>query len=117
MNPQHSQPPGDGSRPAASAPTPAPRVLQVDRTVLIPAMPLEDLLTPEHHARTIWQFVQGLDLTPLYATIRAVEGGPGRPATDPPILVISGPSRLMYQNLMPKPEGTIFSKRSTPQSL
>jgi transposase len=87
MNPQHPQPPGHDSRPAASAPTPAPRVLQVDRTVLIPAMPLENLLTPEHHARTIWQFVQGLDLTPLYATIRAVEGGPGRPATDPPILV------------------------------
>jgi transposase len=87
MNPQHPQPPGDDSRPAASTPTLAPRVLQVDRTVLIPAMPLEDLLTPEHHARTIWQFVQGLDLTPLYATIRAVEGGPGRPATDPPILV------------------------------
>ncbi len=50
-------------------------------------MPLEDLLTPEHHARTIWQFIQGLDLTPLYATIRAVEGQPGRPATDPLILV------------------------------
>jgi transposase len=50
-------------------------------------MPLEDLLTPEHHARTIWQFVQGLDLTPLYATIRAVQGQPGRPATDPQILV------------------------------
>lgn len=55
--------------------------------MLVPAMPLDDLLTPEHHARTVWQFVQGLDLTPLYARIRAVEGGPGRPATDPPILV------------------------------
>ena len=31
------------------------------------------------------------------------------------ILVISGPGRRMYQNLAPKPEGTIFSKRSTPQ--
>jgi transposase len=50
-------------------------------------MLLEDLLTPEHHARAIWQFVQGLDLTPLYANIRAVEGGPGRSATDPQILV------------------------------
>jgi transposase len=50
-------------------------------------MPLEDLLTPEHHARTIWQFVLGLDLTPLTDTIRAVEGGPGRSATDPQILV------------------------------
>jgi hypothetical protein len=31
------------------------------------------------------------------------------------ILVISGPGRKMYQNLKPKPEGTIFSKRSEPQ--
>jgi hypothetical protein len=31
------------------------------------------------------------------------------------ILVMSGPSRMMYQDLTPKPEGTIFSKRSKPQ--
>jgi hypothetical protein len=31
------------------------------------------------------------------------------------ILVISGRGRKMYQNLEPKPEGTIFSKRSKPQ--
>jgi len=31
------------------------------------------------------------------------------------ILVISGQGRMMYQNLAPKPEGTIFSKRSKPQ--
>ena len=31
------------------------------------------------------------------------------------ILVISGQRRMMYQNLEPKPEGTIFSKRSMPQ--
>jgi transposase len=60
---------------------------RADRTILVPAMALEDLLTPEHHARTVWQFVQGLDLTPLLATIRAVEGHPGRSATDPQILV------------------------------
>jgi hypothetical protein len=30
-------------------------------------------------------------------------------------LVISGRGRMMYQNLQPKPEGTIFSKRSKPQ--
>jgi hypothetical protein len=33
----------------------------------------------------------------------------------PAILVISGPRRLMYQSLSPKPEGTIFSQRSTPE--
>ena len=50
-------------------------------------MPLEDLLTPEHHARTVWEFVEGLDLSPLLNAIRAVEGGPGRAATDPHLLL------------------------------
>src|ERR1700688_35007 len=31
------------------------------------------------------------------------------------ILVISGQRRMMYQSFAPKPEGTIFSKRSEPQ--
>ena len=31
------------------------------------------------------------------------------------ILVMSGQGRMMYQRLKPKPEGTIFSKRSKPQ--
>ena len=31
------------------------------------------------------------------------------------ILVISGQRRRMYQSLAPKPEGTIFIKRSAPQ--
>src|SRR5437764_2481448 len=50
-------------------------------------MPLEDLLAPEHHARTVWEFVEGLDLSPLLNAIRAVEGGPGRAATDPHLLL------------------------------
>jgi hypothetical protein len=50
-------------------------------------MPLEDLVAPEHLARTVWQFVQGLDLTPLLETIRSVEGRPGQPAIDPQIWV------------------------------
>src|SRR5260370_13040389 len=87
MTSEHLQPPGDESRPDAAASLAAPRLRRADRQILLPAMPLEDLLTPEHHARAIWQFVQGLDLTPLYQTIRAVEGGPGRSATDPQILV------------------------------
>src|SRR5437870_1471482 len=76
----------DPSVPAPGA-KPSPRLRCADREILVPAMPLEDLLTPDHHARTVWDFVQGLDLTPLLDAIRAVEGGPGRPATDPRILV------------------------------
>src|SRR2546425_4899226 len=75
--------PGPGSQ----APTPRPRFRPADRQQLIPAMLLEDLLTSDHQARVVWQFVLGLDLSALYARIRAVEGGPGRPPIDPRILV------------------------------
>jgi hypothetical protein len=37
--------------------------------------------------RLVWRFVEGLDLTPLYAAIKAVEGRPGHPPADPRILV------------------------------
>jgi transposase len=47
-----------------------------------------DALIPEDHAvRTVWAFVQGMDLWPLYHSIRAVEGGAGRPPIDPAILI------------------------------
>src|SRR5215203_6541861 len=48
---------------------------------------LEGLLPPGHAARLVWRFVEGLDLSAFYATIRAREGRAGRPAIDPKILV------------------------------
>jgi transposase len=51
------------------------------------ACDLDSLLPPDHPARTVWAFVQSLDLAPLYARIKAVQGGAGRPAIDPAILV------------------------------
>ena len=63
-----------------------PRLRTADRQQLIPAMPLESLLDADHQARLVWDFVVGLDLAPLYEQIRAIEGGPGRPATDPRLL-------------------------------
>lgn len=48
---------------------------------------LEALLPPGHAARLVWRFVEGLDLSAFYATIRAREGRPGRAAIDPKILV------------------------------
>lgn len=84
MNPELPPAAGDAPRPEPP-PRPAPRLRRADRTFLVPAMPLEDLLTPEHHARVLWQFVQGLDLTPLLADLKAVQGRPGRPALDPQI--------------------------------
>ena len=82
-----TQPLVDDSPSSAAAPKPQPRLRCADRQTLLPAMPLEDLLAPEHLARRVWEFVQGLDLTPLLESIRSVEGRPGRPAIDPQILV------------------------------
>jgi len=48
---------------------------------------LEGLLPEDHRARIVWAYVEGLDLTPLYQPIQAVEGEAGRPATDPKILL------------------------------
>jgi transposase len=58
-----------------------------DRDQLLPPMPLDDLLDDDHQARLVWQFVGGLDLSPLYQPIKAVEGHPGRPPADPAMLV------------------------------
>jgi len=48
---------------------------------------LESLLAPEHRARLVWAFVEGLDLAAFHARIRATEGHSGRPPIDPAILV------------------------------
>lgn len=48
---------------------------------------LESQLGSEHRARIVWAFVAGLDLSELYACIRAREGEPGRPPPDPKILL------------------------------
>lgn len=76
-------------RPASPAPTPAaPRLREADRTqVCLRPVDLEGLLPEDHRARIVWAYVEGLDLTPLYQEIAAVEGEAGRPATDPKILL------------------------------
>jgi transposase len=69
--------------PADPGPRPPPRLRSPDRQVILPAMPLEDLLDTDHQARVVWDFCQGLDLAPLYDQIRARVGGPGRAPMDP----------------------------------
>src|SRR5207249_1818128 len=79
--------------PDASAPTSErdrgrPRVQRPNRTQLEwRAVDLDGLLPADHRARVVWEFVEGLDLTPLYTPIQAVEGHAGRPAIDPAILM------------------------------
>ena len=50
-------------------------------------MIIEELLEPDHPARAVWSYVEGLDLTPLYDRIRARGCVAGRPAIDPRLLV------------------------------
>ena len=64
------------------------RYLEADRAQLRWDMvDLESQLPLEHRARVVWAFVADLDLSELYARIRAREGEPGRPPPDPKILL------------------------------
>jgi transposase len=64
----------------------APRLVRPNREqVELRAVDLEGLLPADHSARAVWEFVESLDLSPLYAQVQAVEGRAGRPATDPRI--------------------------------
>jgi len=66
----------------------APRMKSPDRSQVDPnPKRIDDLIPPNHPARAIWELIQELDLTPLYAQIKAVEGHAGRPSTDPRVLV------------------------------
>ena len=48
---------------------------------------LDQLVPKDHRVRAVWAYVDSLDLTALYQKIRAVEGGVGRDAADPKILM------------------------------
>lgn len=48
---------------------------------------LDSLLPQEHPARSVWVFLERLDLSGFYASIRAVADRPGRPASDPQVLL------------------------------
>ena len=45
------------------------------------------MLRADHPARTVWAFVEELDLSEYTSAVRAVEGHAGRPAIDPAILL------------------------------
>ena len=48
---------------------------------------LDSLVPEDHPARAVWQFLSRMELSAFYASIKAVQASPGRPATDPQTLL------------------------------
>nr|WP_294564669.1 IS1182 family transposase [uncultured Rhodopila sp.] len=74
-------------KPLPEKPKAAARVLQPNRQQIeLRPSDLESLLAEGHRARIVWGYVERQNLAGLYAGIKAVEGGAGRPAIAPEIL-------------------------------
>lgn len=68
--------------------TSKPRFIRADRAqARWDMVDLDGLLSSDHRARVVWDFVQGLDLSGLYEGIKAREGEAGRPPADPAVLM------------------------------
>jgi transposase len=64
------------------------RLRRADRQQVTPVPVYLDALLPDDHlARLIWAAVERLNLTAFTAEIKVVDGGPGRAAADPAVLV------------------------------
>ncbi|WP_419187045.1 transposase, partial [Azohydromonas sediminis] len=73
---------------AAGAPAGRARVIMPNRSqVELRPMDLESLLSEGHRARLVWAWVERQDLSALYAAIKVREGGVGRSAIAPQILL------------------------------
>lgn len=57
-----------------------------DQVELVPQS-LEERVRPDHPVRAIWALLERLDLSRFYTRIRAAVDGPGRPASDPRVLL------------------------------
>jgi len=57
------------------------------RQIMMRMLSLDQMLAEDHTVRLVWAYVDALDLTELYAKIRAVAGGAGRDPIDPQILL------------------------------
>lgn len=81
--------------PAAQEPSPVPPTRPEGARVLLPVrqqvqwapQDLEAALPEDHPARAIWNLLEELDLSAFYGSIKATVDGPGRPTTDPQVLL------------------------------
>jgi transposase len=76
--PESAQPPRIGSKRLRHA---------VRNQIEFQQCALDELLSEDHEARVVWNYVCGLDLSELRAGIQSVEGGPGQAPADPRILL------------------------------
>src|SRR5262245_17330818 len=84
--PARDEPPSQPAQPPVTFGRPRLRTANRHQ-VVFRAAALDELISADHPARTVWEYVEGLDLSPLYQAIKAVEGNPGRPPIDPKILM------------------------------
>ena len=79
------------SREEPVAPRTRPEEARVRRPVRnqveMMARDLDSLVPQDHPVRAIWDFLDGLDLSAFYSSIKAVLERPGRPAVDPQVLL------------------------------
>jgi transposase len=76
------------SEPQEAPPPGRARVRRAERHQVVMQMAsLDSLLPDDHRARLVWEYVEGLDLSGVYAKIQAIEGRAGRDAIDPKILM------------------------------
>ena len=81
--------------PSESAPLAAPATRPGEARVVRPVRnqiewaprELDAAVPPDHPVRAIWAFIERLDLSSFYADIKVVADRPGRPASDPRVLL------------------------------
>ncbi|HEU0150264.1 IS1182 family transposase [Bradyrhizobium sp.] len=66
----------------------APRLRVPERSqIAMQVAALDDLISEDHPVRSVWAFVDGLDLSALHEAIKAREGQPGHPPAAPQLML------------------------------
>ncbi len=79
---------GSPSRSSSHSLAGVPRLVRAERSQIEwREAALDDLVAEDHVVRSVWAFVERLDLSGFEAPIRSVEGHAGRPAADPRVLL------------------------------